>query len=135
MQFAPINWLAIAAAIVATFVIGGLWYSPILFVGSWLRMSGVNKQVFDAGLRKALVGDLFSAAATALVLNQVLHWSGATGLGSGLLVAFVIWVGFVAGTLLTQMTYEHRPVAFFAISAGYRLITLEVMGVILSTWK
>jgi uncharacterized protein DUF1761 len=135
MQFAHTNWLALVAAIISNFVIGGLWYSPILFVHPWLRMSGVEKPVFDAGLPKALLGDLFSATALALVLNQVIHWSGAIGAASGMLVAFVVWVGFIASILITQVTYEHRPFAFFAISAGYRLITLQVMGVILSTWR
>ena len=69
MQFGPINLYAIAAAVVANFVIGGLWYSPLLFVNPWLRMSGVEKRVFDAGLRQALLGDLFSAIAMALTLN------------------------------------------------------------------
>jgi hypothetical protein len=132
MQFGPVNWFAIAAAVVSTFVIGGIWYSPLLFVHSWLKLSGVDKQVFDAGLRKALIGDLFAAAAVALVLNQVIRWSGATGIASGLFVALVVWMGFVASVLITQVTYEHRPFAFFAISAGYRLVTLEVMAVILS---
>lgn len=135
MQFGPVNWFAIAAAVVSTFVIGGLWYSPLLFVGSWLKMSGVDKSAFDAGLPKALVGDLFSAIATALVLNQVIRWSGASSLQSGLLVAFVVWIGFVASVLITQVTYEHRPFAFFAISSGYRLVTLEVTGAILAIWK
>ena len=132
MQFGPVNWFAIAAAVLSTFVIGGLWYSPLLFVHPWLKMSGVDKQVFDAGLRTALIGDLFAAAAVALVLNQVIRWSGATGIASGLFVALVVWMGFVASVLITQVTYEHRPFAFFAISAGYRLVTLEVMAVILS---
>jgi hypothetical protein len=135
MQFGPVNWLAIVAAVMSNFVIGGLWYSPLLFVNPWLRMSGVQKRVFDEGLPKALLGDLFSAAAMALTLNQVLRWSGTTGIGSGLLVALVVWIGFVASVLITQVTYEHRPLAFFAISSGYRLVTLQVMGAILSTWR
>jgi len=135
LQFGPVNWFAIAAAVVSTFVIGGLWYSPLLFVNSWLGMSGVDKRVFDAGLPKALLGDLFSAIAIALVLNQVIRWSGATGVGSGLLIAFVVWIGFVASVMLIQVTYEHRPFAFFAISCGYRWVTLEVTGAILAIWR
>jgi Protein of unknown function (DUF1761) len=132
MNFGPVNWFAIAAAVVSAFVIGGLWYSPLLFVNSWLKMSGVDGPVFNAGLRRALLGDLFSAIAIALVLNQVIRWSGATGIPSCLFVALVLWTGFVASVLITQVTYEHRPLAFFAISSGYRLVTLEVMAAILS---
>jgi hypothetical protein len=135
VQFGPVNWLAIAVSVIANFVIGGIWYSPLLFVKPWLKMSGVDKQVFDAGLPKALLGDLFSAIAIALVLNQVMRWSGVIGLGSGLLVSVFIWVGFVVSVLITQVTYERRPFAFFAISAGYRFVTLMAMGVILSVWR
>jgi hypothetical protein len=135
VQFGPVNWLAIAVSVIANFVIGGIWYSPLLFVKPWLKMSGVDKQVFDAGLPKALLGDLFSAIAIALVLNQVMRWSDVIGLGSGLLVSVLIWVGFVVSVLITQVTYERRPFAFFAISAGYRFVTLMAMGVILSVWR
>lgn len=135
MQFGPVNWFAIAAAVVSNFVIGGLWYSPLLFVNSWIAMSGVGKQVFDAGLRTALLADLFSALAIALALNQAIRWSGTTGVGSGIVVSLIVWVGFVVSILLTQVTYEHRPFAFFAISAGYRLVTLLAMGAILSAWR
>jgi Protein of unknown function (DUF1761) len=135
VQFGPVNWLAIAVSVIANFVIGGLWYSPVLFVRPWLRMSGVDKPIFDAGLPKALLGDLFSAIVIAIVLNQVMRWSGAIGLASGLLVSVVVWVGFVASILLTQVTYEHRPFAFFAISAGYRFVTLIAMGIVLSIWR
>jgi Protein of unknown function (DUF1761) len=135
VQFGPVNWLAIAVSVIANFVIGGIWYSPLLFVKPWLKMSGVDKQVFDAGLPKALLGDLFSAIAIALVLNQVMRWSSAIGLGSGLLVSVFVWVGFVVSVLITQVTYERRPFAFFAISAGYRFVTLIAMGVILSVWR
>jgi hypothetical protein len=135
LQFGPVNWPAIAVSVIAYFLIGGLWYSPALFVRPWLKMSGVNKQLFDAGLPKALLGDLLSAIAMSVALNQVMRWSGAIGLGSGLLVSVVVWVGFVASVLLTQVTYERRPFAFFAISAGYRFATLMAMGVILSIWR
>jgi hypothetical protein len=135
MQSGPVNWLAVGASVVVNFIIGGLWYSPLLFVNAWLRMSGVDKPVFDAGLPKALLGDLFSAIAIALALNQVISWSGAAGVSGGLLVALVAWAGFVASILLPQVTYEHRPFAFFAISAGYRLVVFLAMGAILSAWR
>jgi len=135
MQFAPINWLAIAAAVVSNFVIGGLWYSPLLFVNRWLSLSGVEKRVFDAGLPVALIGDFFSALVIALVLNQVIRWAAVVGLVGGIEIGALVWLGFVASVLLSQITYEHRPLGFYAISAGYRLVTLMVAGAILSAWR
>jgi hypothetical protein len=135
VQFGPVNWFAIGASVLANFLVGGLWYSPLLFVNAWISMAGVDKQVFDAGLPKALLGDLCSAVAITLVLNQVIRWSGSIGIGSGLLVAFVVWIGFAASVLVPEVTYEHRPFAFFAITAGYRLVSFLVMGAILAAWK
>lgn len=135
MQFGPVKWPAIALSVIATFAIGGLWYSPLLFVKPWLKMSGVDKKVFDAGLPKALVVDLFAATVTAIVLNQIIRWSGAIGLGPALLVSLVVASGFVASVLVTQVTYEQRPFAFFAISLGYRFVTFLAMGMILGAWR
>ena len=134
MSFGPVNWIGIVAAVVSCFIVGGLWYSPLLFVNAWLSMSGVDRQRFNAGLPKALVGDFVSALAIALVLNQVIRWAGVAGALNGATVGLIVGVGFMAAVLLTQVTYERRPFGFFAISAGYRIVTTTLMGAILAAW-
>jgi hypothetical protein len=47
VQTVATNWWALAVAVVTNFVIGGIWYSPTLFIKPWLAMSGVNKAEFD----------------------------------------------------------------------------------------
>src|SRR6185503_759357 len=68
MQPVAINLWALLAAVVASFVVGGIWYSPLLFMRPWLAMAGVDKARFDAGLPKALVGDLIGSLLLAFVL-------------------------------------------------------------------
>jgi hypothetical protein len=135
MQAISINWWAILVAVASNFVIGGLWYSPALFMKPWLDMSGVKKSDFDAGLPKALAGDLIAATAMALVLDHIIHWSNVAGLAQGLLIAFLIWLGFIAAVLLSSVTYEHKPFKFLAINALYRLATVMAMGAILTLWQ
>jgi len=132
MQAIAINWWAILAAVVSNFVIGAIWYSPAFFIKPWLEMSGVKKSDFDAGLPKALLGDLISSTTMALVLDHIIHWSNVADLAQGLFLAFSIWLGFIAAVLLNSVTYEHRPFKFLAINALYRLITIMVMGAILT---
>jgi hypothetical protein len=134
MQIISINWWAILVAVIPSFVVGGLWYSPALFLGSWLEMSGVSKPQFNAGFPRALLGDLVSAIIMALVLDHLIHACNVAGLAQGLFLAFCIWLGFVATILLGSVTYEHRPFTFFAINAGYRLITMLLMGAVLTLW-
>ena len=35
-----VNWLAVLAATVAAFVLGGLWYSPLMFARRWQAAAG-----------------------------------------------------------------------------------------------
>ena len=127
-----INWWAVGAAVVLNFVIGGLWYSPPVFFKPWLRMAGVTPAVFNAGLARALIADLLASCAMAGVLLYILRAAGAVALGQGLEIAFLVWLGFIASVLVTSVTYEHRPVAFYAINASYRLISILGMGAILT---
>ena len=32
-----INWLAILVAAISAFVVGGIWYSPIMFSNAWMK--------------------------------------------------------------------------------------------------
>jgi hypothetical protein len=134
MQEAPINWWAILAAVVVNFVIGGVWYSPALFVHPWLAAAGVDKAVFDKGLPQALVVDLVASLIMAFVLVHAIRYAGASSLGAGLFVTFWNWLGFVVVLLVGQVTYQHKPVIFFAINAGYRLAAMMAMGAILTLW-
>src|SRR5258708_5612187 len=135
MREISINWWAILAAVASNFVVGGVWYSPALFVKPWLAMSGVSKPEFDSGLPKALVGDLFSSLLMAVALVHVIRYAGASDLEQGLFVTFWCWLGFVAAVLLASVTYERRPFKYFAINAGYRFVAMMVMGLILTLWK
>ena len=135
MDVTSINWWAISSAVAAGYVVGGLWYSPMLFIRPWATMSGVDGAKFSAGMPKALVMDGISFAVMALVLDQVLRARGATTLVESVSVTFMVWLGFIATSLLHSVTYEHKPLAFYAINAGYRLVSIAIMGAILTLWK
>ena len=40
MTVPAVNYLAVLAAAVVIFILGGLWYSPVLFVKRWLTLQG-----------------------------------------------------------------------------------------------
>lgn len=39
-----LNWLAVVVAAVVTFLIGGLWYSPLLFAKQWAKAHGYSDE-------------------------------------------------------------------------------------------
>ncbi|RWO24478.1 MAG: DUF1761 domain-containing protein [Mesorhizobium sp.] len=77
IEFVPINLWGIGTAVLAAWVVAGLWYSPLLFIRPWAEMSGVDGAKFAAGLGRAIAVDLASFAVMAFILDQVLHAWGA----------------------------------------------------------
>ena len=42
--FQNLNWLAIVTAAVSAFVLGGLWYSPLMFAKRWMKETGITEE-------------------------------------------------------------------------------------------
>src|SRR5688572_21364961 len=51
-----INYLAALVAAVSSFVIGGVWYSPILFARAWQREAGLTDDQLRTQLGKTFTG-------------------------------------------------------------------------------
>ena len=138
MGYFHINIIAVLVAAVVTFGIGALWYSPFLFARQWLAFNGYGPEKLEAMRKDALraygisfVCYLVMSAAFA-VLVRMTHIAGATG---GAKLGFLLWAGFVAATGLTANVYSDKPFKAFALDAGYQLVYLVVMGLILVAWQ
>jgi hypothetical protein len=129
-----VNWLAVVVAALAKFAIGGVWYSPPAFGPRWGAIVGVTPEAFKARMGRAMATDLLASVVLAWVLANVLKFTGATGLIPGVRVSFFLWLGFVATPLLSTTMYEGRPVALFAINAGYWLVSMLLMGAVIGVW-
>ena len=135
VELVPINVWGTGAAVLAGWIVAGLWYSPLLFIRPWAEMSGVDSAKFAAGLPRAIAVDLASFAVMALILDQVLHAWGALTIVSAVLCTFLLWLGFVAVALIHSVTYEQRALRYYAINAGYRLVSMTAMGVALTALR
>jgi hypothetical protein len=130
----PINYLAVVVAALANYIIGAIWYSA-LFSKPWLKLSGVKEMKVSAvSVVVALIGAFF----TSWVLAHAIIFGGTylktTGVGAGLMTGFFNWLGFVAPVTIGVVIYEKKSWALWAINNGYWLVSLLVMGVILSLW-
>lgn len=56
------------------------------------------------------------------------------GVVAGLQAAFWSWLGFVAPVTLGSVLWDGKPWKLWGINAGYFLVTLLVMGLILGYW-
>src|SRR2546428_5325892 len=85
-----VNYVAVLVAAVAVFVLGWLWYSPLLFYKPWMRLRGMDPVAAMAGA-KMPAGKLLLELLRCLVLAyviprfvarlQVSSWMGAGHFG------------------------------------------------------
>src|SRR6266550_2472245 len=66
-----VNYVAVLVAAVAVFVLGWLWYSPLLFFKPWMRLRGMDPVAAMAGA-KMPAGKLLIELVRCLVLACVI---------------------------------------------------------------
>lgn len=139
MPQAQINYLAVLVAAVATFAIGALWYSPLVLGKAWMeahRYSPEELERMRKTAARAYFLSLLCYLLMALVFSVLVSLTGASTALSGLWLGFLIWLGFVATTGLTGHLFgPERPIAVWLIDAGYQLVYLLLMGVLLALWR
>lgn len=129
-----INVWAILAAAVASFIIGGLWYSPALFQGVWMRANRFTAADVGTG-NMGLIFGLAFAFAVVMSLNLAMFLDApdttmAWGAAAGGLAS--IWVLLGIGTVAL---FERRPAVYTLVNGGYWVVSLIVMGAILGAWR
>jgi hypothetical protein len=137
MSLQNLNWLAIIVAGVVYFIIGALWYSPLLFANLFMKYRGLtSEEIRVAGQQPigylfTLIGDLVAAVALAIVLQLAQPAAVTDGIAVGLLVA----VGFIAPTIFAYTLYSGPRIMLRVMYSGYMLVAFAIMGTILTLWR
>jgi Protein of unknown function (DUF1761) len=129
-----LNYLAILVAALSTFLIGGLWYSPAVFGKAWMKENGFTEESLKGGNMAKIFGLAFILGLIAAV-NLAMFMGPESDPTMGALWGFLAGAGWVATFVGTHYLFERRSFKLFLINAGYSIVALTVMGVILAAWK
>lgn len=133
-----INWLAVLVATIAAFVIGSLWYSPVLFGRTWQREVNMSDDDMRSGNMVMLFGATFIMAAIQAILFAAVV-AGTLGadpaFGDVLLFSAIIGVGWIATSFATGYLFERRSMTLWLINAGYNVALFLAFGVIIGLWQ
>ena len=129
-----LNYLAIIAAAVSTFLIGGLWYSPAMFGKAWMRENGFTEESMKNSNMIKIFGVAFFLALISAV-NLAMFMGPENNPAMGARWGFLAGAGWVATFVGTHYLFERKSFTLFLINAGYSVVALTVMGVILAAWK
>ncbi len=126
-----INIWAVVLAAGASFLLGGLWYSKILFGSIWIRESGYvaaksfhPARVFGVSFVLSLVG--------AFVFARFL--GPAPELKQAVVQGLLVGAGFAGTSLGINYQFASRSVALLLIDAGYHTVQFGLYGMVLGMW-
>jgi uncharacterized protein DUF1761 len=127
-----VNYPAVLVAALSTFLLGGLWYSPVLFGPKWQREAGDTRtkadrhsaRVFGLSLLFALIA-AFAYAWLMPPAADVLHAA---------LQGLVVGAGLVAASFGINYQFANRSGALWLIDAGYHAAQFTIYGIILGLW-
>ena len=126
-----INWLGITVAAASSFLLGGLWYSPILFGRKWAELTGLSMDDLS-NINPAKTYGL------SFVLAFIAAFVFAMFIGSDPEPAFAVGAGvsaglcWVAASFGINYLFEQKPFGLFAINGGYHTLQFTLYGLVLA---
>jgi len=130
-----INYLAVVAAAIAAFAIGGAWYAPFAFEAPWRKAAGVSEETIKNSSIPMVFGAAFIATLIAAYsLARILAGPEAS-LASGGLTGLLVGFGIGAMSIGLMASFERRPLTYVLINGGYLTAMFTAMGLILGGWR
>jgi len=125
-----VNLIAVLVCGVASLVLGGAWYSPLLFGKAWQRAAGLSDEQASSGNMAMIFGlafvlSLIAAYVFGMFLGASMPLAGAVGAG------FAAGLCWVAASFGINYLFERRPVALWLINGGYQTLQFTLFGLIL----
>lgn len=158
-----VNFWAILVAALSSFLVGGIWYNPKVFGTIWMNETGMTEEKARQSSMIKVFGLTFVMAFLVAFMMQFLtiHQFGAFGMIGGdaskALPSYTAFMadyenafrsfkhgalhGFMAGLFLavpivsTNCLFEQKSFKYAAISSGYWIVVMTVMGSIICGWK
>jgi hypothetical protein len=150
MHFPHINYLAVLVAGIVIFILGGLWYSPVLFAKRWLALQGRTEEQMKAQAASAnmplmyasaFVTGLLIAWTLALILAHIgrdpmmTEAGGGVSVMHGAIIGFMCWLGFAATTSYATALFSGKSKELWFIDSAYNLVSFVLAGIILAAWR
>lgn len=137
---ANVNIWAVLVAALATFLLGGFWYSPALFGKLWAREAGVDPAAVEKKAEKkgqkhpamvfflAYVFSVIAAYALAVLLGPNPETVPAVKLG------LMVGACFVATSFGINYQFAGKSFLLLLIDGGYHIVQFVLFGLILGVW-
>ncbi len=128
-----INILAVIAAAVSSFMLGGLWYSPALFGPTWQREAGDMRKSEGSHPAKVFGVSLLFALLAAFVYAFLIP--AATSALHAATQGLAVGAGMVVACFGINYQFANRSAKLLFIDGGYHTVQFLIYGLILGLWR
>ena len=135
MDITTLNWLAVLTAALSNFLIGGLWYSTMLFGNLWIKENNFTED----DLKKRSMTKIFGLTflfSIVMAFNLAMFLNDAeTTTSWGGIAEFLAGFGWVAMSIFIIGLFEGKTAKYLLIHGGYVTISFIIMGLIIGFWR
>lgn len=135
-----VNYLAVLVTGILIFVLGGLWYSPVMFTKRWIALQGktmdqMKMEASTANMPLMYLSAFIAALVIAYVMAGIISRLAPGNLPAGLHLAFFCWLGFAGATSYSTYLFSGRSKQLWLIDSGYNLVSFLIAGAVLAVWR
>ncbi len=135
MDMSYVNYGAVVVAALSTFVLGGLWYSPLLFGKVWMKANGFTEEQVE-GFSKARMFGWSLVFALVMSMNLAMFLATEeTNWVWGMTAGALAGVGWVAMGIGVVALFENKSWRYILVNAGYNVVAFVLMGLIIGAWR
>jgi len=128
-----VNYLAVLVAAISSFLVGGLWYSPLLFGPTWQRAAGDVRKPGDAHPARVFGVSVVFALIAAWVYAVLIPAPASASMA--LLQGLGVGAGVVGASFGINYQFANRPPVLWLIDAGYHTLQFALYGLIIGLWR
>ncbi len=128
----PVNYWGVLVAALILYILGALWYSPLLFGDTCMPKKECSlpddKKKCCYSKVSGYIGEFINSLLIAYVLAVFIEISEADQVVEGITVAIWAWLGFIITTHFSAVLWNKKPFNEYLIHMCFLLIGFIVMG-------
>jgi hypothetical protein len=134
MTLAHVGSIVLSA--VVALIVGLVWYSPFGFGkqwATWKRLEFGSKEEakqYQKSMGKSYVGGFLALLLTSWIFWMMIGLMGITEVSGTLLLATILWGGFVLPFTFSQALFDKKHLGLWAIDTGCAYASLFAMAVV-----
>lgn len=131
-----VNYTLVVLASIAQFILGGLWYSPLMFGKWWMHimeathLSPEELKKMQKAMAPFYALQFFLALFTTVSFANLLPYINALGIYH---IAFWIWIGFIAPIQIGSVVWGNTKKKFW-VKQIFTMTSFQLAAMMLMSW-